>query len=324
MAVLGVDLGGTKLLVGVFSESGELLYKEKVDLESRQDKEVGAFITQKINILQSEWQQKGDGILATGVAVPGISNPASGTVWAPNIPGWEAYPLLNELQQNCKDTSIIIDNDRSCSLLGEIWKGNARQCNNVIFLAVGTGIGAGIMANGNIINGAQGISGAIGWMALTTPFRDAYTSCGCFEQHASGEGIAKSARELLQSEKITTSLLNRIPLKDIKARHVFNAYSYGDPAAIKIIRQCIQYWGMASANLVSLFNPEKIIFGGGVFGPALQFLPDIMEEACRWAQPVSIKHTKFEPSALGDEACLYGAAFLALKNKYNHGSGNIQ
>ena len=171
------------------------------------------------------------------------------------------------------------------------------------------------MANGNIINGTRGISGAIGWMALTTPFRDAYASCGCFEQHASGEGIAKSARELLQSEKITTSLLSRIPLKDIKARHVFNAYSYGDPAAIKIIRQCIQYWGMAAANLVSLFNPEKIIFGGGVFGPALQFLPDIMEEACRWAQPVSIKQTKFEPSALGDEACLYGAAFLALKNK---------
>ncbi len=315
MAVLGIDLGGTKLLAGVFSESGELLHKEKAELESRKGAEVGAFITQKINILQSEWQQRDNGILATGVAIPGISNPVSGTVWAPNIPGWEAYPLLNELQQNCKDTSIIIDNDRSCSLLGEIWKGSARQCSNVIFLTVGTGIGAGIMADGNIINGAQGISGAIGWMALTTPFRDAYISCGCFEQHASGEGIAKSARELLQSEKITTSLLNRIPLKDIKARHVFNAYSHGDPAAIKIIRQCIQYWGMASANLVSLFNPEKIIFGGGVFGPALQFLPDIMEEALRWAQPVSIKQTRFEPSALGEEACLYGAAYLALKNK---------
>ena len=324
MAVLGIDLGGTKLLLGVFAETGELLHKEKASIENRKGAEVAAFITQKINILQTQWQQKGDDISAAGIAVPGISNPESGMVWAPNIPGWEAYPLLNELQQNCKGTSIIIDNDRSCSLLGEIWKGNASQCNNVIFLAAGTGIGAGIMANGNIITGAQGISGAIGWMALTTPFRNAYISCGCFEQHASGEGIAKSARELLQSEKITTSLLNRIPLQDIKARHVFNAYSYGDPAAIKLVRQCIQYWGMACANLVSLFNPEKIIFGGGVFGPALQFLPDIMEEACRWAQPVSIKHTKFEPAALGDEACLYGAAFLALKNKNKHGPGSIQ
>ncbi|HRP57495.1 ROK family protein [Agriterribacter sp.] len=324
MAVLGIDLGGTKLLAGVFSESGELLHKEKAELENRQGAELGAFITQKINILQAEWQQKGKSILAAGVAVPGISNPANGTVWAPNIPGWEAYPLWNELRQNCKSTGITIDNDRSCSLLGEIWKGNARQCSNVIFLTVGTGIGAGIMADGNIINGARGISGAIGWMALTTPFREEYISCGCFEQHASGEGIAKSARELLQSEKIATSMLSRIPLKDIKAHHVFNAYSYGDPAAIKVIRQCIQYWGMASANLVSLFNPEKIIFGGGVFGPALQFLPDIMEEARRWAQPVSIKHTKFEPSALGNEACLYGAAFLALKNIQNHDPGSIQ
>ena len=315
MAVLGIDLGGTKLLAGVFSESGELLYKEKAALENRKGEEVGAFITQKINIMHAEKKQKGKDILAAGVAVPGISNSANGTVWAPNIPGWEAYPLLNELQQNSKGISITIDNDRSCSLLGEIWKGNARQCNNVIFLAAGTGIGAGIMANGHIINGAQGISGAIGWMALTTPFRDEYISCGCFEHYASGEGISKLARELLQTEKITTSLLNHIPIEDIKARHVFDAYSYGDPAAIKVIRQCIQYWGMASANLVSLFNPEKIIFGGGVFGPALQFLPDIMEEACRWAQPISIKNTKFESSALGDEACLYGAAYLALKNK---------
>ncbi|HRN57376.1 MAG TPA: ROK family protein, partial [Agriterribacter sp.] len=96
---------------------------------------------------------------------------------------------------------------------------------------------------------------------------------------------------------------------------VFDAYNAGDQVAVKVMRDCVQYWGMASANLVSLFNPEKIIFGGGVFGPALRFLPGIMEEARRWAQPVSIEHTRFEPSALGNEACLYGAAFLALKNR---------
>ncbi|HTN07088.1 ROK family protein [Agriterribacter sp.] len=315
MAVLGIDLGGTKLLLGIFSESGELLHKEKLPLANRKGAEVSAFITQKINILQSEWQQKGDGILATGVAVPGISNAANGTVWAPNIPGWEAYPLLNELRQNCKDTSVIIDNDRSCSLLGELWKGNARQCNNVIFLAVGTGIGAGIMASGNIISGAQGIAGAIGWMALRTPFRREYISCGCFEHHASGEGIAKMARAHLLHKKNTASLLSHTSPAALTAHHVFNAYNAGDRIAAKVLHQCIQYWGMAAANLVSLFNPEKIIFGGGVFGPALQFLPDIMEEARLWAQPVGVKHTKFEPSALGEEACLYGAAYLAIKNK---------
>ena len=100
MAVLGIDLGGTKLLVGVFSESGELLRKEKANLENRKGAEVGAFITQKINTLQTEWQQKGDSISVAGVAVPGIINPVNGIVWAPNIPGWEAYPLLRELQQN--------------------------------------------------------------------------------------------------------------------------------------------------------------------------------------------------------------------------------
>ncbi|HRQ51563.1 MAG TPA: ROK family protein, partial [Agriterribacter sp.] len=111
MAVLGIDLGGTKLLLGVFSESGELLYKEKAPLANRKGAEVGAFIAHKTNMLRSRWQEKGDPVWATGIAVPGISHPVSGTVWAPNIPGWEAYPLLQELQQDNTSNIIVIDND---------------------------------------------------------------------------------------------------------------------------------------------------------------------------------------------------------------------
>jgi len=108
-------------------------------------------------------------------------------------------------------------------------------------------------------------------------------------------------------------LRNMLPEK-ITSHHVFNAYKQKDALAEEVIEYCIQFWGMAVANLVSLFNPEKIILGGGVFGPALVFLPQIKAEAERWAQPISIKQVTLEASGLGGDAGIYGAGFLALKN----------
>ena len=93
---------------------------------------------------------------------------------------------------------------------------------------------------------------------------------------------------------------------------IFAAHAEGDPVAVKTIDNAIELWGMAAANLVSLFNPEKIIFGGGVFGPALKFLDQVYDEATKWAQPISIQQVKLEGAALGNEAGLYGAALLAL------------
>ena len=99
------------------------------------------------------------------------------------------------------------------------------------------------------------------------------------------------------------------------ARDVFEAYERNDALAIAVINNAVEYWGMAVANLVSLFNPEKIIFGGGVFGPALQLLDAIYEEAKKWAQPISIGQVQLLGSALGNEAGLYGAGYLALKDQ---------
>ena len=100
----------------------------------------------------------------------------------------------------------------------------------------------------------------------------------------------------------------------LTGKDIFNAYDAGDKLAIAVIKNAIEYWGMAVANLVSLFNPEKIIFGGGVFGPALKFLDAIYEESKKWAQPISIRQVKLEASALGNDAGLYGAGYLALKD----------
>jgi len=151
-------------------------------------------------------------------------------------------------------------------------------------------------------------------MALNRPFTTSYEECGCFEYHASGEGLAKVTRQLLDSEKDYNGILKVKEPANISSHDVFEAYEAGDPLADKAVGQAVVYWGMAVANLVSIFNPEKIIFGGGVFGPASRFLPAIMEEARKWAQPLGINQVSLELSGLGSSAGVYGAAFLALKN----------
>jgi glucokinase len=163
------------------------------------------------------------------------------------------------------------------------------------------------------LRGANDIGGAIGWMALERPFENKYISCGCFEYYASGEGLVRAAIEFADQNKISDSILLS---KDgnLSAKDIFAAWEANDQLAIMVIDNAIEYWGMAVANLVSLFNPEKIIFGGGVFGPALKFLDAIYMEAKKWAQPISISQVKLEGTVLGSEAGLYGAGFLALKD----------
>src|SRR5690606_11180359 len=131
----------------------------------------------------------------------------------------------------------------TCYIIGEVWQGNAQGACNAVFVAVGTGIGAGIMVDGRIIRGRADITGAIGWMALERTYREEYLECGNFEYFASGPGIARAAG---------------CTAEDAFASVATNA------KAREAIERAAAYGGMAVANLVSLLNPEVIVFGGGV------------------------------------------------------------
>jgi len=310
MAILALDLGGTKLAAAVLDDSGTIISQEVLTLGDRKSTEVGALIT---DLIRKYKQGREFTINGVGVSVPGISHKKEGIVWAPNIEGWENYPLLNEIRDVAGDIVIDIDNDRACSILGELWVGNAKGCHDAIFLAVGTGIGAGIVSAANIIRGSNDIAGAIGWMALQRPYEKKYIPFGCFEYYASGDGMARLALEVLDQESDYQGTLREFASSEITAHHIFAAYEKNDVIAIRVVQECIEYWGMATANLISLFNPEKIIFGGGVFGPAIKFIPAIKIEADKWAQPISRTKVTFEPSLLSGNASLYGAGYLVLK-----------
>jgi len=316
MAVIAIDLGGTKLAAALFDSHGRAFRREGRLLEKREGKDVGALISAMVRDLSSRGESAGHRIDAVGICVPGISHHGAGTVWAPNIPGWTEYPLREELRSlfGGDDINVVIDSDRACSIWGEVWQGAARGARDAVFLAVGTGIGAGILSGGKILRGAHDIAGAIGWLALERPFSEDFVSRGCFEHYASGEGIAGGARALIAKRTEYRGVLAAGEGEEITSYDVFNAYDAHDPIAELVIGRSIELWGMAAANLVSLFNPEKIIFGGGIFGPAVRFLGAIRDEARKWAQPISMAHVTFEPSLLGGDAGLYGAAFAALQS----------
>lgn len=322
MSIIAFDLGGTKLSNAVFSANGELVHEASALLPPEKGSAVGTLIETTARQLIAQYAAT-DPVTGIGICVPGIYRSQKKTVWAPNIPGWEDYPLWEQISQIAPDIQTQIDSDRACCILGEVWKGNAKACADAIFMTVGTGIGAGILSGGQIIRGASDIAGAIGWMALEPPFKDEYIACGCYEQTASGDGVAKTALKFLrearerddkrQAGKSPASLLDQYDPGSLRAHHVFEAYKQGDPIATAVISKLIQYWGMATANLVSIFNPQKIIFGGGVFGPATGLLDQIYAEACLWAQPISIREVAFVASGLDGKAGLYGAASLVWK-----------
>ncbi len=314
MHVIGIDLGGTKLAGALFDAEGTLQQTVVRQLEKREGREVGMLICEMISALLEVAGRQNLPVSGVGISVPGIAYIERGEVWAPNIPGWDNYPLIGELKAGLKQPGLrlLLDSDRSCYILGEQWKGAARGCRNAIYMAVGTGIGAGILADGRVLQGAGNIAGAIGWMALSRPWKAPYEYFGCHEYHASGAGLARVAKVLLDQEAEYAGPMRNLP-HELTAKDVFDHFDLNDPIAVKVIEQAIVYWGMAVANLVSIFNPEKIIFGGGVFGPALRFLDEIRDEAKKWAQPISMKQVQLEASQLGGDAGLAGAGFLVLQ-----------
>ncbi|TVQ04297.1 MAG: ROK family protein [Balneolaceae bacterium] len=312
--IAAIDVGGTKIAGGLFSEDGKLLQENTASVSGLAGREVGRTICEMIREFEeSTFKSSGSRLKAIGICVPGIYNPEKGTVWAPNLPGWESYPLLDEIRNSLdSEIPVIIDSDRSCYILGEVWRGAARGCRNAIYLAVGTGIGAGILANGTVIQGTGYSAGAVGWMALNRPYFAGYQQFGCFEYHASGDGLARVYRNYLAEMPAYRGELDGIPPNKLTAKDIFEAAKKNDTIAKKVIAEAVEYWGMSVANLVSIFNPEKVILGGGVFESAAPLVGQIITEAKKWAQPIAIEQASIELSALGKFAGLYGAARLAL------------
>ncbi|HET8712747.1 MAG TPA: ROK family protein, partial [Gemmatimonadales bacterium] len=194
MTVIALDLGGTKLASARVPPDGEVAERRETLLQGRSSRAVGRLVVEAIRSQLDAAAAQRVAVRGVGICVPGIYRAGTGTVWAPNISGWDDYPLLAEAQAAATPSvPVAIDSDRACAILGETWRGAAQGARDAIFIAVGTGIGAGILVDGRVVRGHGDIAGAVGWLALDRPYRDAYAGMGCFEYHASGTGIAQRA-----------------------------------------------------------------------------------------------------------------------------------
>ena len=321
MGHIGIDVGGTKVSGAIFDDKNNIITTETLYLESRGGDDAASLIFSLCDKLINKLSvEANDSINTTppvniGICIPGIAYSKTGRVWAPNIPEWDNYPLKEKFTARYPSSMVTIESDRTCYILGEVSQGVAKGCQNAIFIAVGTGIGAGILIDGRVLHGASDIVGATGWMALKPPYRTEWDERGCFESFCSGTGIALEARKMVNEmaafQNYTDGILATYPTDKISAKEVFAAYEQGDQIAVKVIENAIEMWGMAAANFVSLFNPEMVIFGGGVFGPAVKFIERIYDQALKWAQPIAIRECRFAATMLPDTAGLYGAGVIA-------------
>jgi glucokinase len=304
---LGIDVGGTKLSAALFSRHGEIHRKKKLPL----DKAGGYEAATQIASLIAEYERGDQAPRAIGIVIPGVVFHHSGEVWAPNIAGWDRFPLRDHLLQ-ATEIEVVLDSDRAAYVLGEQWCGAAQGAKDVVFLAVGTGIGAGILVDGRLCRGAGDIAGAVGWFVLTPESQPGYADRGCFESEASGTAVGERAVEALGSHpsEVISELVDG-DLSRITAEVVVEAARRGDAVARETLDHATTYLAMGIANIVSILNPEIVVLGGGLMRAGDLLLDPIKKELTRWAQPIAAGQVRIELSALGEDAGLFGAGRLA-------------
>jgi glucokinase len=303
---LAVDLGGTKCSAAVIDRKGKIIARHTVAVD------VSSASAPVLQIVQLAKELAGGKkpqhvFTAAGVAVPGLVR-RDGRVWAPNLPGWEQMPLASRLTRSLR-IPVRVESDRNAAVLGESWRGAARNKSDAIVLMIGTGIGAGILSGGQIIRGAHELSGCAGWLTVLREPVDAAQGCGELESLVAGPAIARAAQQRLQDGE--TSSLSQLNVSKINAQDVAAHARKADGLALDIFQRAGRLLGFGVANLVSLLDPQVVILGGGMAAAADLYLAPLQKAMLERAQPLAARKVKIVVSRLGDTANLLGCARLA-------------
>jgi glucokinase len=305
--VLGVDMGGTKIYGAISNLGGNIIDELNFDRHTTQGDESYAALTALIDTLLASPKLEGRTVRGIGVGAPGITLHKEGIVkWAFTL-NWKDFPLKARLEERYH-LPITVDNDVNLAALGELWFGAGQNCQNMILVAIGTGIGAGIIIDRALYRGSNEASGEIGNML---PGRDflgkTYQDFGALESVASGTGIAERARCALKSRR------SQADLAGLLAEDVFDAARQGQKWAWNLINETVDYLAVSIANLAVSFDPDLIVLGGGVsrsadllVGPILQRMEGTIPTLPRLVV-----------SSLGLQAGVMGAVVNVLHNTSN-------
>ena len=313
--VIGVDMGGTKILSAVIDAEGNILGTAKVSTKAGRG--AVAVIDRIANCIQRAVDKSGvdaASIQAVGIGAPGPLDPATGVViFAPNL-GWRDVPLKTELEARTGFPTFV-DNDVNVGTLGEHVFGAGRGIQNVVGIFVGTGIGGGIILQGELFHGASKTAGEIGHIIVKAGGpRCGCGTRGCLEAIASRTAMTKQFRKaiLKKGKKSVLSELTGGDLSAIRSGVLAKAVRLNDALTLKVLKKVTKYLGIGIGSIVNFLNPEMIVLGGGVV-EALDdtFLDGIRAATKKYSLPNTLDGVQIVRAELGDNSGILGAAALA-------------
>jgi glucokinase len=325
---IGVDLGGTNLRIAAVSADGQLL--EKVTLGTKTALGPNHVITEMCDAIQrltTQYQRSGK-FLGAGLGIPGIIDLHTGTLRkSANLPGFEEYPVRNEIERRLgiekNSARVVLENDANVAALGEQWLGAARGVPNMAVVTLGTGIGGGIIIEGKIWHGMNGMSGEFGHITLEpNGYPCGCGNHGCSEKYASASAILRMAREAIASGAAPSLAKAASSDPEFGAKSIYNLALQGDEQARQIFHTFGRYLGILLAALVNVLNLDMYVLGGGVCSAWDAYAPSMFTElrarslvyaatAPETESPTARK-TIITQALLGSDAGLYGAARAAV------------
>lgn len=311
---IGVDLGGTNLRVAVVDAHGQVLDRRELPTEVvAGPATVINDMCKAVTELRERHAVGGARLAGIGVGIPGIIFLSTGLLKkSPNLPGWEDYPVKGEIERHL-GTRVYLENDANAAALGEAWMGRGRGVRHLCLLTLGTGVGGGIIIDGRILHGVEGMAAEVGHMTVEPG--GAVCGCGnhgCLEALASATAIVRMARETVARGR--SQCLAKLEAENrLTSKAVYEAAEAGDAAAKEIFVTAGRALGIGIGILINLLNPALVLLGGGAANAWNAFAPTLFEELRARSYifreiPVPIERTE-----LGTDAGPIGAAYLALE-----------
>ncbi len=315
--LIGIDLGGTTTKLAFLTDSGEILDKWAITTDvSANGENIVPNIINSIAKKMEDSDHKIDDFIGIGMGTPGSVNREEGTVIGAYNLNWKTTQHIKDQIEKALGLPFVLDNDANVASLGEYWKGAGSKDSDVVFVTLGTGVGGGVIVNGELAHGVNGGAGEIGHITVEPGgFECTCGKRGCLEQYASATGVVKVAKNL-SSEFTGQSRLKEMinSGEEVTSKVVFFLADNGDIFANQVVDHVCYYLGLALANVGNTLNPDNIVIGGGVSNAGNTLLQPttkyFQENAFR---PVR-DSTKIRLAQLGNDAGVIGAGSLALRN----------
>ena len=307
--VFGVDVGGTTVKMGLFSADGNVMDKWEIPTRTENaGKEILPDIAESIRAKMAEKEIPADDVAGVGVGVPGPVD-GNGIVHTAVNLGWGQFDLKKELTGLLGGMRVEGGNDANVAALGEMWKGGGQGHRNLVAVTLGTGVGGGIIINGEILTGSTGAGGEIGHIHVEDNETESCNcgNFGCLEEYASATGIVRLANRALQADGKDSILRNG----EVSAKAIFDAVKAGDELAVEVAKEFGEYLGKGLGVIAGIINPEIIVIGGGV-SKAGEVLFDYIRPPFERTVFSGCKDTIFALATLGNDAGIYGAAKMVL------------